>query len=293
VKQPDGFGIDDREDGGRHPFEAAALNAVRSCGEIRLGFQAAGDRSMVGAGYQSGCLRFRIPRAPADEDPCAILINTSGGLTGGDRLTQHLGWGAKTAATATTQAAEKVYRALNDAATIDTRLTIGAEARAEWMPQETILFDRARLRRDTQVRLTQDSSFLGVEAVVLGRTAMNEMVQEGALLDRWRIWRDDRLIYADALRLEGKIDGLMQRAALGGGARAMAVLIHVSARAASLLDGLREALAGAIGLAAASCWNGMLVTRLLARDGAILRHDMLRALTALRGGRDMPRVWSC
>ncbi|MDB5699153.1 MAG: ureD, partial [Alphaproteobacteria bacterium] len=151
----------------------------------------------------------------------------------------------------------------------------------------------ARLSRDMQVRLTGTSRFLAVEAVVLGRTAMGETMEKGMLDDRWRIWRDGRLIYADALHLDGPVDALMRRAAIGAGARATAVLIHVSTQASALLGQVREALDGALGLAAASAWNGMLVTRLVAADGAILRHDLDRALTALRDGRPLPRVWSC
>ncbi|MDB5686915.1 MAG: urease accessory protein [Rhizorhabdus sp.] len=273
--------------------EAAALVHVRSRGEIRLGFQSVAGRTTIAEGYQGGCLKFRMPHYPASEAPSAILLNVGGGLTGGDRLSQQIAWGRDSAAGVTTQAAEKIYRAIHDEAAIETRLDIGAGAHAEWLPQETILFDRARLRRDTRVRMADDAAFLGVEAVVLGRTAMDETMQSGALIDRWRIWRAERLIYADALRLEGPVDDLMQRKAIGNGARAMAVIVHVSSRASSLLSHVREALEGAIGMAAASCWNGMLVTRLLARNGAILRHDMLRALAALRGGRAMPRVWSC
>jgi len=295
VKQAHGFDNipHDAEPARSRADEAAALVHVRSRGEIRLGFQSIEGRTTIATGYQGGCLKFRMPRHEASEMPGAILLNTGGGLTGGDRLSQRIAWGQDSAASVTTQAAEKVYRAIHDDTAIETRLDVGGAAHAEWMPQETILFDRARLQRDTHVRLAGDAAFLGVEAVVLGRTAMDETMQAGALVDRWRIWRAGRLIYADALRLEGPIDDLMQRRAIGAGARAMAVIIHVSSRAAALLGQVREALAGAIGLAAASCWNGMLVTRLLARNGAILRHDMLRALAALRGGRAMPRVWSC
>jgi urease accessory protein len=293
VKKLDGFDFETRQNVSLLSGEAHALAGIRSCGEIRLGFRAADGGAAIETGYQGGCLKFRVPRTALQESPCAILLNTSGGLAGGDRLSQSVAWGCGSVASVTTQAAETVYRALNDAATIETDILVARAARAEWMPQETILFDRARLLRDTQVRLAGDSSFLGVEAVVFGRTAMDETVRHGELRDRWRIWRDGRLIYADAMRLEGAIDDQMRRSAIGAGARAMAVLIHVSSRAAALLGGVRDALEGALGFAAASCWNGMLVTRLLARDGAILRHDMLRALSALREGRAMPRVWSC
>lgn len=296
VKQADQFDFSVRDGGfagSREARECAGLAAVRSRGEIRMGFQSVDGRTTISTGYQSGCLRFRIPRTASHDATVAVLLNTSGGLTGGDRLGQQIAWGSGARASVTSQAAEKVYRALDEAAVIDTQLAIEAGADAEWMPQETILFDRARLRRDMQVRLADTSSFLGIEAVVLGRTAMDETMRSGSLVDRWQIWRDGKLIYADALRIEGAIDEQMQRSAIGAGARAMAVIIHVSSRAASLLNDVREALGGAIGLAAASCWNGMLVTRFLARNGAILRHDMLRALAVLRGGLVMPRVWSC
>jgi urease accessory protein len=296
VKQAGHFDFAERNSGfagSREAYDNEGLAAVRSRGEIRLGFRMSEGRTAVSTGYQSGCLRFRIPRTAKLDAPVAVLLNTSGGLAGGDRLVQQVSWDSDTRASVTSQAAEKVYRALHESAVIDTRLTLDADADAEWMPQETILFDRARLRRDMQVRLADTSSFLGIEAVVLGRTAMDETMRTGSLVDRWRIWRGGKLIYADALRIEGAIDDQMQRSAVGAGARAMAVIIHVSSRAASLLNDVREALVGAIGLAAASCWNGMLVTRFLARNGAILRHDMLRALSVLRGGRAMPRVWSC
>jgi urease accessory protein len=272
---------------------ANALSSVRSRGIFRVGFARGADRTTVSDFYQSGCLRVRLPRSTAGADPCAVMLNSSGGLADGDRLSQNVTWGEGARASVTGAAAEKVYRAMADGARIETRLAVGAAADAEWLPQETILFDRARLTRDTRVTIAGDGAFLGVEAVLLGRMAMGEAMVEGALHDSWRIWREGRLVYADALRLDGPVERRMARAAIGSGARAMAVLIHVSRRAASLLGNVREALAGALGTAAASAWNGMLVVRLLARDGALLRHDMLRALAALRGGLPLPRVWSC
>lgn len=269
------------------------MSPVRSRGEIRLGFRVRDGRTRIGAGYQGGCLKFRMPGTAPRETPCAVLLNTSGGLAGGDRLIQRVDWAVCSAAIVTTQAAEKIYRAVDEPATIETRLHLGEGARAEWLPQESIIFDQARLLRDTQVRLSADADFLGIEAVVLGRTAKDEVVENGLLRDRWRIWREGRLIYADALLLDGRIDDLMQRPAVGAGARAMAVIIVVAPRAAKLLEPLRLALGAARGMAAASSWNGMTVARLLARDGAILRHDVLLALASLRGGRAMPRVWSC
>lgn len=276
------------------PAVAAVPHSLRSHGVLDLSFRQRGVRSVVDRSYQSGCSRMRLPRGEAaDEAPCAVLINTAGGVAEGDQIDQTITWGEDTFVTVTTQAAEKVYRALADGSAINTRLTVERGATAEWLPQETILFDNCRLRRDAQVVLAEDVTFLGVESVVLGRTAMGEDVRQGSLRDRMRIWRNGRLVYADTLALDGDVAALMQRAAIGGGARGMAVIVHASAGAKALLDPVRDALEGAAGLAAASSWNGLLAVRLLAPDGEVLRHDVALALAALREGRPLPRVWRC
>lgn len=269
-------------------------HSLRSQGAVDISFRKREGRSAIDRSFQSGCLRMRLPRAEsAGEAPCAVLMNTAGGVAEGDRLDLRVRWGRDTLATVTTQAAEKVYRALASGCAISTELTVERGARAEWLPQETILFDACRLRRDARIVLEEDVTFLGVEAVVLGRAAMGETMRSGSLRDRMRIWRNGRLIYADTLALDGDIAALTQRAATGGGARAMAVIVHASDSAAALLDPVRDALADARALAAASSWNGLLAVRLLAPDGETLRHDIALALSALREGRPLPRVWRC
>lgn len=269
----------------------AVPKALRSQGVLDLSFRRRGGKTAMDRSYQAGCLRMR---SVADgERACAVVINTAGGVAEGDGLGQRIEWGEGTIATVTTQAAEKIYRAIAEGSTISTRLNVERGARAEWLPQETILYDAFRLRREAQIVLADDVTFLGVEALVLGRAAMGEAVRSGSLRDRMRIWRNGRLIYADALALDGDIAALMDRAAVGGGARAMAVIVHASADAGALRDPLREALEGAAGLAATSCWNGLLAVRLLAADSDILRRDIALALSVLREGRALPRVWRC
>lgn len=281
-------------DGGGHGAAFRTIpDGVRSHGVIDMSFARIGPVIALSKSYQAGCLRLRVPRRMEGDRPCAVLINTSGGLAEGDRLNQRIGWEAGTRGAVSTQAAEKVYRALSEGCEIATRIDVAAGAQAEWLPQETILFDRARLSRDTQINLGADTSFLGVESIVLGRTAMNEQMRDGALSDSLRITREGRLIYADRLRLDGAVEQLMGRRTIGNGARAMAVILHVAAKAAVLLEPLRQALEHAGGLVAASAWNGILAVRMLAPDGATLRRDLVTALSVLRGGRPLPRVWSC
>lgn len=276
----------------------AVQRSIRSHGVLDIAFRGGHHRHSLARSFQSGCLRLRMPRPEGPEDtPSAVIINTAGGITGGDRLRQSLRWTGGARVAVTTQAAEKVYRALSHAgapaAAIETTLQVERGAHAEWLPQETILFDGSRLRREAQVLLDEDVTFLGVEALVLGRAAMGETLRSASLSDRLRIWRGGRLVYADALMLDGEIDGLMRRAAIGAGARAMAVIVNAAPGAPARIGDVREALAGARGQAAASAWNGLLAVRLLAPDGESLRHDIATALAVLRDGRPLPRVWRC
>lgn len=265
----------------------------RTRGELRLGFAERHGASRLVEGYQSGCLRARVVNTSEGAAPSVVLINTGGGLAGGDQLRQRVRWGPGAEGEVASQAAEKVYRSIRGDTEVVTRLEVGLDASAEWLPQETILFDRSRLSRRAEVDLDRGASFLGVEAVILGRTASGETVREARLRDSWRIVREGRLVYADVQHLEGPVDRLMDRAAIGAGARAMAVVMMASDKAAALLFAAREALGAARGRAAASAWNGLLVARFLAPDGLTLRNDLIPLLSVLRGGRPLPRVWSC
>ena len=163
----------------------------------------------------------------------------------------------------------------------------------EWLPQETILFDRCALDRWLDIELAPDAWFLGVEAIVFGRTAMGEQVGHANFRDTIRIRRDGRLLLHDAVRIQGEVAARLARPAIGGGACAMATLLHVAPDAEAALDGLRDALADAPGEWGASAWDGMLVARFLAADGASLRQAVVTGLQALRGERPLPRVWLC
>lgn len=266
---------------------------LRARGVLDLGFASRAGRTRMVRAFQSGCLRARVPRHEAAERACAVLINTGGGVTGGDQLDQRFDWAQGAAATVTTQAAEKVYRSTGADVLVKTRLTVAAGAVAEWLPQETILFDQARLSRRIEIDLARDASLLAVEAVTFGRAAMGETVRQGSLADAWRIRRDGRLVYADAKKLGGRMDAALDRAAIGAGARAMAVIIFAHANAAALLPSVRDALAGRSARGAASAFDGLLIVRLLATDGAAVRGGVIAALSVLREGRPLPRVWNC
>jgi urease accessory protein len=265
----------------------------RTEGSVRLGFVRGGDGRTALAGLrQSGAGRVRFPRPAAGEAPEAVLLNTAGGLTGGDRMSVEIALGPGCSATVTAAAAEKVYRALEGEATVGVRIEVGEAAHLAWLPQPTILFDRARLDRRTEVAIAGTATFLAVEILIFGRSAMGEDVRHGTCRDAWRVHRDGRLVLADTFLIDGPVAEVLDRGASLDGARATAMLLWVSPDAAARLDEVRALLQDTACAAGASAWNGILVVRAAARDGTALQTLLGTVITRLTG-RPLPRVWQC
>src|SRR5262249_42343437 len=134
--------------------------------------------------HEQGAARIRFPGPPADE-LTAVVVNTAGGMAGGDSFDFAVDVGADARLLVTTAAAEKVYRPLAPETKVGVSLVVRPGARLCWLPQETILFDRARLRRSVDVDLQDDAQLLLAEAVIFGRGDMGETLTQGLLVDRW------------------------------------------------------------------------------------------------------------
>ncbi len=224
-----------------------------------------------------------------------VMLNSSGGVAGGDALATTISAGNGARATVAAQAAERFYRALPDEAPalVRNRIEVGAGASVEWLPQETILFDRCAFDRRLDLSLAADAWFLGVEALVFGRAAMGESVDEASVRDTIRVRRKGALVLHDAVRLDGAVGALLDRAAVMRGARGLATIVHAAPDAETRLDRLRQALAPCEAEWGASAWDGLLVARILAADGRALRVATIAGIQALRGARPLPRVWLC
>ena len=237
--------------------------------------------------YQQGSAKVILPEVGGAAE--VVFLNTSGGLTGGDRLTYGLTLGEGLRAVATTQTAERAYKSISGAAHMGLRFDVGAGAHLDWLPQETILFDRANLVRRTEIHLAEDAlGCLSVESVVLGRAAMGEVVRHLTFRDRREVWRGGKLIFADPVALNDA--SLGDDPAGLGGARAFASLVMIGQGAEDALGPLRELLEEPGVRAAASALPGRLTMRALAVDGWPLRRLMARVLTRLRRA-PVPRVW--
>lgn len=281
------------------PFDLADTSShpvmQRTRGTAECTFKVRDGRTVLDNLRQSGSFKVRIPNTPASDAPEAVLLNTAGGLTGGDRLAFHGAIAAGGDAIFTTQASERAYRSLDGEAEVATTLTVGARSRLAWLPQETIMFDGARLARTFDVHMAADAVLLAHESVVFGRTAMDEIVQSGIFRDRWKIYRGDTLIHADAMRVTGGIANTLGRAATLNGTAAMATILYIGPDIDEQVDMARYAMRDIdpdIATGGVSGWAGKLVCRVVARGGASLRRVVTPVLETLNNGRALPRVWN-
>jgi len=248
--------------------------------------------SVLGDLRHSGCLKYLFPRGTADRLN-AVLVNTSGGITGGDALQITATVDPSSRLSLTTQAAERIYRASGcDDGKVSTLIDVGNGARVDWLPQETILFDGAALDRRLRVNLAGDARCLLVETLVFGRTAMGERISALRLSDRIEVWRDGTPLFIDRMRLAGNASGHLRRRAIGAGTVAMASVLLVtppdSGEAAAHLAQLRHDLPQQAG--ASLIRPGVLFLRLAAEDSFVLRKTLLPILVQLNDG-PLPRTW--
>jgi urease accessory protein len=238
--------------------------------------------------HECGSLRVRFPRNGTPELQ-AVLVNTAGGMAGGDGFDINIAVGEQAGLVVTTTAAEKVYRSLGPDTTVDVKIDVAGSASLFWLPQETILFDRARMVRRIEVDIAETARVVLAEALVFGRTGMGEGVAQGCLVDQWRVRRAGRLLHAEGLRLDGTIsDKLAQPAiAKGGVAIATALLVPGDDAMVAAVRAIGDRLRGEVG---ASSWNGLAVVRFCASDCAALRHDLVQVLAAL-SITPLPRLW--
>ena len=267
---------------------SAALRQPRAEGAVSLSVVASARGTELDRFRQEGALKALFPqrRGPACQ---AVLVNSAGGITGGDRFATraHVARGAEL--TLTTQAAERAYAAQpGQTGRVTTRLTAGPGARLNWLPQETILFDRSDLSRHLVVELAGDARLTLVEPLIYGRQAMGERLRNARFRDRIELRQDGVPVYLDATRLRGDITAHLARPTIAAGAGAMAQIVHIGPDAEAALPAVRALLPDTAG--ASLIRPDLLAIRLLAPDGFGLRQSLVPILEYLTG-QDLPRPW--
>ncbi len=273
-----------------NPVAAAVATPVmqRSRGVLRIGV---GAPETLADLFQDGALRARLPRPRPGAGLEAVVINTSGGMTGGDVYDVEVALAAGARATVVGQACEKVYRSAGGDAALDVRLRIGAEASLLWLPQPAILFDGAAFARRLDVELEPGARLLAVEGTVLGRSAMGERVTRCRLREHWRVRQAGRLAWASAGRLDLPEDPVASASTLAGG-RAFATFLCADAEPDAALEAFRAVAGRVRGRLGASRLDDLVVATVVAGTSRHLMEDLAVVIEAV-SGTAVPRVWHC
>lgn len=259
----------------------------RAIGHMRLSTKRLGARSVLDRLYQKGASKVVFPRSA--RGCTGVMLNTSGGITGGDRFETEATVGAGTHLSLTTQACERAYKAHpGQVGRIRTDLRVEQDATLWWLPQETLLFDGCALERRLSCDLAEGARALIVEPVCFGRIAMGEVQVTGQIADRISVTRNGAPLVLDAWGMSGDMTAQLAQKAVGAGAAAMVSLTYVAPDAARHLENLRAALPDTGG--ASLLADDVLVLRLLAPTGFDLRTTLLPILDHLTDGH-LPLCW--
>ncbi len=269
---------------------AAGVAGLRAAGLLRIRAGRIAGQTVANDIDEEGPLRVRFPRIASEGVLEGVLVNTGGGIVGGDRLRFDIDVDAGAKLALTSPASEKIYRSGGEEAAIAISLRAGPRASLAWLPQESILFDRAHIVRRIDAEAAPDATLTICESIVFGRTAMGESVMTGAITDRWNIRRDGKLVLAEALRLGGAVGETLARPAIARGALGAATVVQLAPDAETKIDAVRAALELQEVEAGASAFDGLLVVRMLAADSIGLRATILATLSAL--GAPPPRAYS-
>jgi urease accessory protein len=272
------------------------LQRADGCGRIVL--RGSENGTCIEDIFERSPIRIMFPRTGDCGVEEAVIINTGGGVAGGDRHECSVSALPGTSIAVTSQAAEKVYRALNEPARVTTRLKALESARLAWLPQETIVFNGARLQRTTEIELFSGARLLALEWLVLGRAAHGEVVVGGSITDSWRVKKDGRLIWADSFRITDEIFPHLKRKALLSNCNAIATLICFGPYLDKRFDFLREIIPSLGCNCAATLVSGLIVVRFAAKESSDLKLVLRSFLEQFgpelgSGPFRVPKMWSC
>jgi urease accessory protein len=270
----------------------------RAEGSCRIVAGESGNGTRIMDVYQKTPIRVLFPRTGDDRAQEAVLVNTSGGVAGGDRLQFSVTALSGASIAVTTQAAEKIYRALKESAHITTTLNVSNAAKLAWLPQETIVFNRARLCRRTEVEISPGSELLALEWLVLGRAAYGEKLSAGTIIDTWQVRQNGRLHWGDTFRLTDDVFPHLSRKTLLSDSTALATLLYFGSELEERLQLLRAQSVSFDCQFGATLVGGMVVARLAARSSFELKAALRNLLQELGkelapGPFRVPKMWSC
>lgn len=272
----------------------------RASGTAQVSFKLRGEKTVLADLVQKGCGKVRLCRREPDLPLEAVVINTTGGFTDGDKFSTTVNWDAGTCAVVTTQAAERFYKTIDGKAALTSTLNIAEGACGVWLPQETIMFDGAAYDKNTIIQLHGNAHMVAIESSVFGRLAMKEIVKSGSVKETWQVRHNDRLIFADSFALDGNIDAHLAKPTVCNSGRAISTILCTGGQPADLRDAALAGIAETNGLGGATCLGPLVVIRIFAKTSYELRGlikvilaKIIKMVTAGHSVKALlPRVWA-
>jgi urease accessory protein len=276
------------------PFLDSAWHA-----RLDLGFERRGADTILAQRAHHGPLRVQKPLYPEGPELChALVLHPPAGICGGDQLHIDVAVGEDAQALLTTPGAGKWYRSAGAMAEQKVALKVDAGGTAEWLPQESIVFDGATARMCTTVELAEGARYLGVETLCLGRRASGETFERGTLRLATDISLARKPLWHERGRIEGGSSLLHSPIGLAGFSVCSTVIAAGSDIDADTLAACRQAVPAETGARfGVSAMPQLFVGRYLGHSTEAARAWFVELWATLRPafiGRDMvvPRIWN-
>ena len=198
-------------------IDARAVAADPWRARLTLGFERRGARTVLAERGHFGPLRLQKALYPEGDRVChGIVLHPPAGIAGGDHLSIEVRLAEGAHALLTTPGAGKWYRSAGAEGVLRQAIAVAPGALCEWLPQESIVFDRALARLETRVELQGDAAFVGMEMLRFGRSASGERFAAGDFRSSTRISRDGRPVWLERSRVSGGGRLLAAAAGLAG-----------------------------------------------------------------------------
>jgi urease accessory protein len=171
---------------------------------LEMGFAHQHGKTVLAHRRHIGPLTVQRPFYP-EGDVCHVyVLHPPGGVVAGDCLTIDINAATDSAALVTTPAAGKFYRSGGKLARQQVSLTVAENASLEWLPQETIIYEGARVLSELRLDLAAGARFIGWEILAMGRPAANEGFTYGEVSMNWQIFRVGELFYRERLMIDAQ-----------------------------------------------------------------------------------------
>lgn len=171
---------------------------------LELEFSATEKGSKLCKNLHYGPLMVQKPFYPESPEVCHVyLLHPPGGVVHGDQLDLKVKVQEQAHALITTPAAGKFYRSDGKFAAMVQTLQLQDQAKLEWLPQETLLFNRSKVQLKTLIKLQKQARFIGWEMLCLGRKASAEPYTDGQCLQHFEVWRDESPLFIERCQIDG------------------------------------------------------------------------------------------